>query len=49
MLIIGQEPLSLYKSESKGKRVLLCNDLLKNNIQEHSVANNWELLVLFRF
>lgn len=26
--------------------MFLCNDLLKSNLQEHSVENSWELPVL---
>ena len=47
MLIIGQKPVTPLQKCFQEKEVFLCNDLLKNNLQKHSVANNWELPVLF--
>lgn len=47
MLIIGQEPFASLQKCFQEKEVFLCNDLLRNNSQKHSVANNWELPVLF--
>lgn len=48
MLITGQEPFTPLQNCFQEKKNILCNDLLKNSIQEHSIANNWELLVLLK-
>lgn len=48
MLITGQGPLTPLQKCFQEKKNILCNDLLKNSVQEHSIANNWELLVLLK-
>lgn len=47
MLIIGQETLPFTKMFPREKECFCAMILFKNNLREHSVANNWELLVLF--
>lgn len=47
MLIIGQETLPFTIEFLREKECFCAMFLLKNNLQEYSVVNNWELLVLF--